>query len=294
MARRLSLVINRGFFCTFLISLFFSSCTAQVVTADPQEEKNELPEIQKWFEDLCSPLLGGRYSGSSGIKASCDYLCKIINAGNDSLSIIPFTENDIFFQNIIFHIDGKTDSTLVFGAHYDAYGFRTQRVLPGADDNLSGVAVLLCLVNKLKAKGKVPKYCIDICFWDGEEIGRDGSRYYVNQQDAYKCERMFYINVDTVGSNKYYQVTLSYNPSMHLGENFNSFATELTMPVVEYNPYGFTTDCEPFLKKDIPFVNICCDKLPPYLHSASDLPSNVSYDQILKIANALFENIIEY
>lgn len=250
--------------------------------------------MNSWFDYLCSTSLGGRFSGSLGIQASCDYICQTIDVGNDSLKVVQFTENDIPFQNIVFHVDGKTDSTLVFGAHYDAYGYYDKSSRPGADDNLSGVAVLLCLVNSLKATNCIPKYNIDVCFWDGEEIGRYGSKYYVRQLSDSKREQMTYVNVDTVGNEQYYQVTLSYNPSKCLSDAFCSLASKLEIPVVEYNPVGFTTDCEPFLNNDMTFVNICCDKIPPYLHSFSDIASNVSINQICKIADALYDNIIVY
>lgn len=260
-----------------------------------EEDDSEYVDIQQWFEYLCSPSLGGRYSGSSGIEACCDFICGIIDVEEDSLEVVRFVENGISFRNIIFHIEGKTDSTIVFGAHYDAYGFKTKAVLPGADDNGSGVAVLLCLVEKLKRQKAVPKYCIDVCFWDGEEIGRYGSRHYVNLLDEFKRKRITYINIDTVGSETFYQVTLSYfNPSEEFKQSINSLASELSFPVVEYNPIGFTTDCAPFLKSGISFVNICCDRLPYYLHNKSDVVANISTNQIKKIATATFDKLIVY
>ena len=303
MVRQLFHVIYKGVWFVFLFALIMTSCSSELVIVseetvkngqDEQNEQKEIPEINKWFEYLCSSSLGGRYSGSFGIEESCDYICRTINVGNDSLKVVQFNENSIPFQNIVFHIDGKTDSTLVFGAHYDAYGFYDKSSRPGADDNLSGVAVLLCLVNSLKATNSIPEYNVDVCFWDGEEIGRYGSKYYVGQLKDSKRKHVTYINVDTVGSEQYYQVTLSYNPSKRLSDAFCSLASELGFPVVKYNPVGFTTDCEPFLNNDMTFVNICCDKIPPYLHGFSDIASNVSINQICKIADALYDNLIVY
>ena len=252
-------------------------------------------QVAEWFDYLCSPSLGGRYSGSLGIKASSDYISSVIDVGHDSLSIIDFKCGDIPLRNIIFHIKGTIDSTLVLGAHYDAYGYKTHTVLPGADDNTSGVAVLLCLIGRLKESAVIPKYNIEVCFWDGEEIGRLGSRYYVSQLDDNRKKRMFYCNVDTVGSDKYYQVTLSYdNPYSNIPNHFFSLASSLSIPMEEYNPIGFTTDCEPFLNNSIPFLNIGCDRVPPYLHKTTDVVANISFEQIVKIANSLIENVILY
>lgn len=294
-------VISRSILYILTSSLLLFACAKEGPQNpdDPETpEENDVSDnsrIEEWFEYLCSPSLGGRYSGSAGIDASCDYICRTIGAGDDSLRVIQFVDNGISFKNIIFHIEGKKDTTLVFGAHYDSYGFKSQATLPGADDNISGVAVLLCLIDRLKQQQDIPDYCIDVCFWDGEEIGRYGSKNYVGLLDEDRYNRMMYINVDTVGSEQYYQVTLSYN---YIPDSFDnsllSLESDLGFPVEEYNPKGFTTDCEPFLKKGISFVNICCDKLPPYLHSRSDIASNVSYTQINKIASALFDNYISY
>lgn len=291
-------VLSRIILYFLIISLLLFACAKEEVRYPEYHEENDISDysrIEEWFEYLCSPSLGGRYSGSPGIDASCEYLCQIIDAGEDSLRVIRFVDNNITFKNIIFHVDGKKDTTIVFGAHYDSYGFKTKTTLPGADDNISGVAVLLCLVDKLKQQQGIPDYCIDICFWDGEEIGRYGSKHYVEKLDEVGYNRMMYINVDTVGSEQYYQVTLSYNViPLVFNYSFYSFASDLNSPVVEYNPNGFTTDCESFLKKDIPFINISCDRLPPYLHSSSDIASNISFNQINRIANALFDNLIFY
>lgn len=273
-----------------IVLFLFVSCSKE----DPSPKVVDIyDEVSGWFDYLCSPSLGGRFSGSAGIMQSCDYICDVIDAGRDSLSIVDFELKNISLRNIIFRIKGKTDSTLVFGAHYDTYGYTTHAALPGADDNTSGIAVLLCIIKWLKESKVVPECNVEVCFWDGEEIGRLGSDYYVSQLDEECRKRMLYINVDTVGSDKYYQVTLSHDDShLPVPGPFYSLASSLSIPVERYSPMGFTTDCEPFLKNDIPFINICCDRLPPYHHKPMDVVSNISFKQIVNIANAITENII--
>ena len=68
-------------------------------------------------------------------------------------------------KNLIYHIEGEIDSLVVLGAHYDAYGYITQTPLPGADDNLSGVYVLLKTIKAIQKNGLYPKYDIDFCFF---------------------------------------------------------------------------------------------------------------------------------
>ena len=278
-----------GIISTLLVVLF--SCSKDDST---KEEESSHKNVTEWFDFLCSPTLEGRFSGSQGIRESCDYIINVIDAGKDSLNVVEFEWRNVPLRNIIFHVDGTTDSTLVLGAHYDVYGYKTHSALPGADDNTSGVAVMLCIVKWLKESKVIPKYNIDVCFWDGEEIGRLGSSYYVAQLDEYQRKRMFYLNVDTVGSDKHYQVTLSYAGSLlPLSSRFCYLASSLSIPIEEYSPVRYTTDCEPFLRNNIPFYNICCNRLPPYLHKSTDVVSNISFEQIVKIANAIIENVIK-
>lgn len=145
----------------WLSSFFLLSCD----NGEEWENDNYLyPEIGYWFNYLCSPELGGRYSGSEGIKKAKDYICDVIGR-NDSLTCDVFQTPKCEMTNIIFHLDGVNDSVIVIGAHYDAFGYDNKTPLPGADDNLSGVAVLLKAIKTLQLNNIKPYYSIDFCFF---------------------------------------------------------------------------------------------------------------------------------
>ena len=76
-------------------------------------------------------------------------------------------------ENIIVRVGAGT-KRIVVGAHYDAFGES-----PGANDNGSGVAVLLSLIKQLQ--DTVWNYSVDFCFFDLEEAGLLGSDYYITQ-----------------------------------------------------------------------------------------------------------------
>jgi hypothetical protein len=76
------------------------------------------------------------------------------------------------------------------------------RIHPGADDNASGMAVLIELARDL-AKGPKPDRTIVFVAFTGEEAGRRGSKYYVANEKRYPtrdCTGM--VNLDTVGLRK--------------------------------------------------------------------------------------------
>ncbi|MGD0590824.1 MAG: M28 family peptidase [Bacteroidota bacterium] len=76
-------------------------------------------------------------------------------------------------ENIIVQA-GRGKMRIVVGAHYDAFGDS-----PGANDNGSGVAVLLSLIKQLQ--DTVWNYTVNFCFFDQEETGLLGSDYYITQ-----------------------------------------------------------------------------------------------------------------
>ena len=76
-------------------------------------------------------------------------------------------------ENIIVQV-GTGKMRIVVGAHYDAFGDS-----PGANDNGSGVAVLLSLIKQLQ--DTVWNYTVNFCFFDQEETGLLGSDYYITQ-----------------------------------------------------------------------------------------------------------------
>jgi Zn-dependent M28 family amino/carboxypeptidase len=247
--------------------------------------------IEALFDYLTSEQLGGRYSGSEGIKKAERYICDFIGRSN-SLKCVSFQTEKCEMTNIIFRIEGESDSLIVVGAHYDAFGYVNKTALPGADDNISGVAVLLQVIKAIQKTGFRPHYSMEICFWDGEEIGRYGSKYYVSHQDS---PIKLYINVDTCGNPKC-GLTCAYSDyAPNIVNELANFQEELNMQVEEYHPVNYTTDCEYFSKMRIPFVNIINDiPLMPSIHSKGDDISCVSLPRIQNISVALYGFLLSF
>jgi hypothetical protein len=94
-------------------------------------------------------------------------------------------------ENIIVRV-GHGAKRIVIGAHYDAAAES-----PGANDNGSGVAVLLSLIKHLQ--DNYWNYGIDFCFFDQEEMGSMGAIYYIKQFIIPK-KHLVMINLDIEGS----------------------------------------------------------------------------------------------
>jgi hypothetical protein len=113
-------------------------------------------------------------------------------------------------QNVVAVLEGQgplAGETIVVGAHYDHLGrgefgslSREKNVIhPGADDNASGVAVMLEVARRLAARPeKLPRRVVFVAF-TGEERGLFGSNHYVRDPLVPIEKTVAMINLDMVG-----------------------------------------------------------------------------------------------
>lgn len=112
-------------------------------------------------------------------------------------------------RNILARIPGRDPESgwIILGAHYDHLGLGgpgsgaldpdTLAPHNGADDNASGVAMVLALARHLR---KQPlRHNVLVAFWGAEEIGALGSAYFVKNLPIPKDSVLLYVNFDMVG-----------------------------------------------------------------------------------------------
>jgi aminopeptidase N len=172
---------------------------------------------------LASPELAGRAPGSAGIAKAADYIVEKfkqagLQPGSDDGSYTQ-TWDDVVDQkgtkssvkNIIGIIPGVNqkwnDESVVICAHYDHLGFgwpggntvNVGKIHPGADDNASGVAVMLEIA-ELLGKNLKPQRTIVFVAFTNEEEGLVGSKYYVNTMKRFPAKKAVgVLNFDAVG-----------------------------------------------------------------------------------------------
>jgi hypothetical protein len=110
--------------------------------------------------------------------------------------IIP----DFKSRNIGCFFNGRNnDSMVVFSAHYDHLGgMGSATYFPGANDNASGVSVLLNLIRYYSRHQ--PHYKTVFIFFAGEEAGLVGSKFFVESQAIDLQKIKFLINLDLLGT----------------------------------------------------------------------------------------------
>lgn len=109
--------------------------------------------------------------------------------------------NNFKTSNVVGTVKGteKPDSVVVITAHYDHLGGMGQDTyFPGANDNASGVSLLLNLAKYYSANPQ-PYTIAFICF-SGEEAGLIGSKYFSEHPLVPLDKMRFLINLDLAGT----------------------------------------------------------------------------------------------
>ncbi|WP_154657229.1 M28 family metallopeptidase [Hugenholtzia roseola] len=104
-------------------------------------------------------------------------------------------------QNVLGYVKGKKNPQqwLVFSAHYDHLGrVSPEHYFAGANDNASGVAMLLELAAYFKANPA--DYSVAFIAFGAEEIGLKGSLYYVQNPYFPLKQIKFLMNLDLLGT----------------------------------------------------------------------------------------------
>jgi len=150
--------------------------------------------------ELASPALRGRGAGTPELAKAADSLATAMkSAGLEVLAADPET------RNVVGVLRGTkaewADQSVVVGAHYDHLGVGADgAVRPGADDNASGVAVLLELARQMAAAGPQPRTIVFAAF-TGEESGRLGSKRYAAHTGTWPASKAIgMVNMDTVAA----------------------------------------------------------------------------------------------
>ena len=106
-------------------------------------------------------------------------------------------------QNVVGVISAinKTDSFIVFTAHYDHLGRMGKHTyFPGANDNASGISMLLNLAKHYSQNKSTLKYNVLFIAFAGEEAGLIGSKFYTEHPLFPLLQIKMLINMDLMGT----------------------------------------------------------------------------------------------
>ena len=206
-------------------------------------------------------------------------------------------------RNVLGMIPGKnTKEYVIVGAHFDHLGIDPvldgDQIYNGADDNASGVSAVLQIARAFLASGQQPERNVIVAFWDGEEKGLLGSKYFV-QTCPFLSQIKGYLNFDMIGRNNKpqqpKQVVYFYTAAHPvfgdwLKEDIRKYSLQLEPDYRAWeNPIG-GSDNGSFAKVGIPIIWYHTDGHPDY-HQPSDHADRLNWDKVVEITKASFLNM---
>ena len=206
-------------------------------------------------------------------------------------------------RNVLGMIPGKnTKEYVIVGAHFDHLGIDPvldgDQIYNGADDNASGVSAVLQIARAFLASGQQPERNVIVAFWDGEEKGLLGSKYFV-QTCPFLSQIKGYLNFDMIGRNNKpqqpKQVVYFYTAAHPvfgdwLKEDIRKYGLQLEPDYRAWeNPIG-GSDNGSFAKVGIPIIWYHTDGHPDY-HQPSDHADRLNWDKVVEITKASFLNM---
>jgi hypothetical protein len=302
----------------------FSNSAKGTVTGLPQRKALAVLEpifsserLKKSVDYLASEELAGRAPGSPGIEKAA----KFIEDGFKSAGLLPGGDDSTYFQswrevvdsagnkaivrNIIGIIPGTNPKlageSVLITAHYDHLGKGWPTVHTGdegkihygADDNASGVAVLLELAQTLGKSLKPQRTVIFVAFTNEEE-GLVGSKYFINNYKRFSPKKIIGdLNFDVVGrlQNKRFLI-LGASSAREWKFIFQGagYTTGVESEVV--NQEISSSDQKSFIDAGIPGVQFFSGVNNDY-HRPTDTPDKIDVPGLVKAAT-LGKEVLEY
>jgi len=280
----------------------------------PRKALAEIPplfssgQLLAHIEYLTSSELGGRGLGTPGLEKAADYIVEKI----EEIGLAPAGDDDGYLQtfsvdegedgkphdiaNVIGVIPGSNldfaGQAVLVTAHYDHLGHGWPDVHAGdegamhygADDNASGVSVLIELA-KLLADEPAPERSIVFIAFSGEEAGLLGSRFYTEHPLPVALDGIIgVVNMDTIGRLEGKDISVfgagSASEWPHIFRGIG-FTTGIGSKSITMN--FASSDHESFIEKGVPAVQVSSGANLDY-HRPSDTVDKIDGAGIIKVA----------
>ncbi|CAM3267275.1 M28 family peptidase [Aequorivita lipolytica] len=302
----------------FLAMLIFSCKETKVKSVSMKEDVSV----------LANDSLNGRKTGSEGEKKAAEYIATrfadlglqpkgtdgyfqkfTFKASKNPHQEAEFTseKNDPSTglrvetgENVVAYLDNKAENTVVIGAHYDHLGMggegslyrEGEAIHNGADDNASGVAMMLHLADSLRfdsAQRPKNNNFLFIAF-SGEEEGLLGSNYFVKNPTIDTKKVTYMLNMDMVGRLNSGNTLAVYGlgTSPILKQTVKANAGDLN--IVENESGVGPSDHTSFYLADIPVLHFFTGQHEDY-HKPSDDTEKVNFAGMEIVSNYIFSII---
>ncbi|MGY0391472.1 M28 family peptidase [Bizionia sp. KMM 8389] len=266
----------------FLSNLFFG----QSDTKFSFNSDNLLAHVK----ELASDSYEGRRTDTRGAEKARNYIVNQLQVLDVAALVLNFEQHFSFETpnktykgtNILGYIKGKTEPEkyIVISAHYDHEGIKNGQIYNGADDDASGVSALFAFAEWFQ--NNQPNYSVILAFFDAEELGLQGSRYFVNNSIVPLKSVIFNINMDMISRNVSKELYVAGVKShKHFQHVYGKLEPTDDIRIISGHDgtdnkqnWTYSSDHAPFFMKNIPFLYFGVEDHQDY-HKPTDTYENI-------------------
>ena len=269
-------------------------------------------QVRPHVEFLASPPLQGR-DGPGAILAA-DYIAQTLREaglqplfGHDYFQPIPDAAQPdgsapVIGRNVGAIWPGSDPQLkheiILLGAHYDHLGVRRGKIHPGADDNASGVSMLLETARYVSQLPTRPRRSIAFVGFDMEEELLYGSRWFVSHPPVPLTHIKLMVTADLIGRSlgdlplpMVFLFGSEYVGGLAAQTAAVGIPSGLEIGRLGVDFIGTRSDYGPFRDQRIPFLFFSTGEHPDY-HTPRDTPDRIDYDKLARISSLMASLIV--
>ncbi len=200
---------------------------------------------------------------------------------------------DYSSQNVIGYVPGTEfpDSVVIFCGHYDHLGKMGEAIFYGANDNASGISILIDMASYFKNNPQ--KYSIAFIAFGAEEAGLVGSYHYVNSPLVSLEKTKFVFNMDLMGSGEDGATIVNGNVFKEDFERFKNINDQNGyLPRIKARGKAANSDHYFFSEKGVPSFFIYLMGEYKHYHIPADNASNLELSEYYDKSYLLIRDFI--
>jgi aminopeptidase YwaD len=262
---------------------------ADILKKEDAERINELFKFMKMNPDY--PAAGTvlctndklSWKGST-VEGSKPFFIINTDINPSEIKSVSINIKNVFYKtyqthNLIGMLTGRVypDSFIVFTAHYDHLGLMgNETIFPGANDNASGVSMLLNLAKYFSKDDNRPDYSMAFIATGAEEPGISGANFYADNPAFPLRQISFLINIDLAGNGEDGITVVNgsvYDSKFDLLKKIND--DRQLLPQIKARNEACNSDQCPFFKKGVPCFFIYTMGGSTAYHDIYDTPDSL-------------------
>lgn len=184
---------------------------------------------------------------------------------------------------------------VIVSAHYDHLGVRNGQIFNGADDNASGVAMMLEVARSIANGSEKPRRSIVFIGFDLEEQMLWGSRWFTAHPPWPLQQVKLFITADMIGRSlgdlplpMVFVLGSEYAPQLKQSLNRVGRPQGLEVSRLGIDLIGTRSDYGPFRDRQIPFLFFSTGEHPDY-HTPRDRPEKLDYAKAARVSSLILE-----